>query len=210
VTKKLAAIAGSAAVLAVTGRIASNGVPRWEQTMGDAINDLPDGLAPYAWPPMQFGSFPAPFLVGALTYWRTRHTDPAVSIAAAGFSAWLAAKGVKRIVRRGRPYDFDPGTSLRLGTEIDGSLGFVSGHAAVAFAIAGIVRPHVGAPLAAAVYGLAALVGLCRIYVGAHLPIDVVGGAALGVMVAEGVAASPLARVGTDQSRADASPGADG
>ncbi len=198
--RRLLSAGVAAVVLSVTGRIATNGVPRWERSMNDAINDLPDALAPYAWPPMQLGSFPAPFVIGALTYWRTRNTNPAVSIAAAGFTAWLAAKGVKKVVGRGRPHDFDPSTQLRLGTEIDGSLGFVSGHAAVAFAIAGIVRPHVSAPLAATVYAAAILVGLCRIYVGAHLPVDVVGGSALGFLVAEGVAASPLATVESPRS----------
>ncbi len=164
--------------------------------MNDAINDLPDEWAPLVWPPMQLGSFPAPFVVAALAYWRTRNANPAVSIAAAGFTAWLTAKGVKEVVGRGRPFDFDPHTHLRLGTEIDGSLGFVSGHSAVAWAIARTVAPSVPTPVAAAVYGLAASVGLARIYVGAHLPVDVVGGAALGVLIAEGVGAAPLARIG--------------
>jgi glycosyltransferase 2 family protein len=189
VKARLARAAVAAAVLVATSRIATNGVPRWEQDVNDAINGLPDRLAPYVWPPMQFGALAAPFAIGAATYLRTRRADPAASIAAAGFAAWLTAKGVKQVVGRGRPIDFDPKCKLRLGTEVDGSLGFVSGHAAVATAVAGIARPYLSAPMALAVYGLAGVVGLARIYVGAHLPVDVVGGAALGQLVAEGVGA---------------------
>jgi glycosyltransferase 2 family protein len=192
---RLARAAVAAAILVATGRVARDGVSQWEQSLNDAVNDLPDTLAPYAWPPMQFGALAAPLAIGAATYLRTRRANPAVSIAGAGFAAWLTAKGVKRVVGRGRPHDFDPDIHLRLGTEIDGSLGFVSGHAAVAFAIAGVARPYLRPPLAAAVYGLAGLVGLSRIYVGAHLPVDVVGGAALGSLIADAVAASPPARL---------------
>jgi membrane-associated phospholipid phosphatase len=189
VKTRVARAMAAAAVLVTTSRIAGNGVPAWEQELNGAINDLPDAVAPYVWPPMQFGALAAPLVIGAVTFWRTRRADPATSIAAAGFTAWLTAKGVKRIVGRGRPVDFDPECKLRLGTEIDGSLGFVSGHAAVATAVAGIARPYLTTPQAAAVYGLAGVVGLARVYVGAHLPIDVVGGAALGQLIAEGVGA---------------------
>lgn len=185
--RRLARAAAAAAVLVAAGRLAANGVPAWEQDLNRTINDLPDALAPYVWPPMQFGALAAPFAIAAAAYLSTRRADPAVSIAAAGFGAWLAAKGVKRIVGRGRPFDYDPACKLRLGTEIDGSPGFVSGHAAVATAIAGIARPLLTAPAAAGVYGLAGVVGLARIYAGAHLPIDVVGGMALGQLVAEAV-----------------------
>lgn len=187
--------AAATAVLVTTARLARSGVPEWERSVNDGINDLPDALAPYVWPPMQFGAFLSPIVIGGVTYWHTRRADPAVPIAAAGLTAWLTAKAIKQIVGRGRPFDFDPHTRLRLGTEIDGSLGFVSGHAAVATAIAGISSPYLPSPTAAAVYGLAGLVGLSRVYVGAHLPVDVVGGMALGQLVADGVAALPLAGI---------------
>ena len=138
---------------------------------------------------MQFGSLTAPFALGALSYWRNRRAQPATSMIAAGFTAWVTAKGVKKLVGRGRPHDFDSETNLRLWTEIDGSLGFVSGHAAVATAVAGIIHRYAPSGYAAVAYGLAGVVALSRIYVGAHLPIDVVGGAALGVLVSQSVIA---------------------
>ncbi len=185
-----AAVAGG--VLVATTVAAKRGAPAWEHRSYNAINDLPDALAPLVWPPMQFGSLASPFALGALAYWRNRRPEPAASIIAAGFAAWIMAKGMKKLVGRGRPHDFDSETNLRLWTEVDGSLGFVSGHAAVAMASAGIIHRHVSPGRGAAVYGLAAIVGLSRIYVGAHLPIDVLGGAALGVLVSESVIASKL------------------
>ena len=184
-TRRVLPTALAGTVLLVTAAAAKRGVPMWERRVYAAINDLPDGLAPAVWPPMQFGSFPAPFVVGAMVFRRHRRPDQAVSLIAAGVTAWLAAKGAKRLIGRGRPYDFDQETNLRLWTEVDGSLGYVSGHAAVAMATAGILHRSVSPPVAAGAYGLAAVVGLSRIYVGAHFPVDVIGGAALGVLIAE-------------------------
>ncbi len=179
-------------ILVVTTVVAKRGAPAWEHRTYTVINDLPDTLAPFVWPPMQFGSLPSPLALGALAYWRNRHPEPAASIIAAGFAAWITAKGMKKLVGRGRPHDYDSETNLRLWTEIDGSLGFVSGHAAVAVASAGIIHRYVSPSLGVAAYGLAGIVGFSRIYAGAHLPIDVLGGAALGVLVSESVIAAKL------------------
>lgn len=177
-------------VLAATAVAARRGVPAWERRVYQAVNDLPDALAPIVWPPMQFGSLTSPFALAAFAYSRNRRAEPATSIVAAGFTAWVLAKGVKRLVGRGRPHDLDPETNLRLWTEIDGSLGYVSGHAAVAMATTGIINRYGPPGLGGAAYALAGIVALSRIYAGAHLPIDVVGGAALGVLVSEGVIAA--------------------
>ena len=190
--KRFLPAAVAVGILVATTVAAKRGVPSWEHRTYSAINDLPDALAPFVWPPMQFGSLISPFALGAFAYRRNRRPEPAASIVAAGFTAWITAKGMKKLVGRGRPHDFDSETNLRLWTEIDGSLGFVSGHAAVAMASAGIIHRYVSPGLGAAAYGLAAIVALSRIYAGAHLPIDVLGGAALGVLVSESVIASKL------------------
>ncbi|MEA3501950.1 MAG: phosphatase PAP2 family protein [Actinomycetota bacterium] len=164
---------------------ARRGLPDWERTIFRRINDAPDGLAPLAWVPMQAGSLSAPFALAGWSYLRTRRPDPAVAYAAAGFTTWLVAKGVKKIVGRGRPYDHDRTTNLRLATQTDGSLGYVSGHAAVASTLATIIARDRSAAEGIALQGFALGVGVTRIYAGAHLPLDVVGGAALGVLVGE-------------------------
>ena len=62
---------------------------------------------------------------------------------------------------------------------------FVSGHAVLVAALAGVVTPYLPGPLADRAVGCsccAVMVG--RVYVGAHNPLDVVCGAALGVAIA--------------------------
>ena len=178
-------IGAAAVVLVGSAAHARRGLPEWERRIYRSINNAPDQLAPVAWLPMQAGSLTAPFALAGWSYRRTRDLDPAVAYAASGFTTWLVAKGVKKLVGRGRPYDHDPTTNLRLATKTDGSLGYVSGHAAVASTLATVIgrgRSPV-AIVGLQMFGL--IVGVTRIYAGAHLPLDVVGGAALGILVGE-------------------------
>jgi undecaprenyl-diphosphatase len=62
-------------------------------------------------------------------------------------------------------------------------LGYPSGHAAVAAAVAVVVTPHLAKRWRAPAWAVALAVGPTRSYVGAHLPLDVLGGAALGIAV---------------------------
>jgi undecaprenyl-diphosphatase len=93
-------------------------------------------------------------------------------------TAYLAAKFVKRVVRRGRPGELVADVVIR-GRPATGG-GYVSGHAAVSMALAVeavALVPERTRPLP--LVG-ASLVAIARVYVGAHLPLDAVGGAALG------------------------------
>jgi undecaprenyl-diphosphatase len=92
-------------------------------------------------------------------------------------ASWALAKGIKRIVRRGRPTALVPGTHIR-GKEATGG-GYLSGHAAVATALMAAAASASSPKLA----GLAGVVGVARMYVGAHLPLDVIGGVGLGLVV---------------------------
>jgi undecaprenyl-diphosphatase len=67
------------------------------------------------------------------------------------------------------------------------SLGYPSGHAAVAWAITIIVLAFMGRPWRRVAIVLAIVVPVVRMYVAAHLPLDLIGGAALGVFVASAV-----------------------
>ena len=185
-------IAAASVVLLASTRAAQRGVSEREDQVYRAVNNLPDEIAPVAWLPMQTGALAYPLVLSAGTYWRTRTPQPALSIAAAGFSAWLGAKAVKRMVGRGRPFDFHPDTNLRLGTEKDGSRGFISGHAAVSFAVASVASDRMGPIPGIASYGAATAASLSRLYVGAHLPLDVIGGAAFGIVVGEIAEAAAL------------------
>ena len=175
----------AAAVLAGSAVEAGRGLSEWERRIYRSINDAPGELAPIAWLPMQAGSLTAPLALAGWSYWRTRDADPAVAYAASGFTTWLVAKGVKKLIGRGRPHDHDPTTNLRLATRTDGSLGYVSGHAAVASTLATVIGSVRSPVVVAGLQVLALFVGVTRIYSGAHLPLDVAGGAALGILVGE-------------------------
>ncbi len=95
--------------------------------------------------------------------------------------AWVLAKVVKAVVRRGRPAALLGGVRSR-GPESSG-LGYLSGHAAVSTALAAAAYPYLGRRGRRLAVASASVVGVSRIYVGALLPLDVAGGVALGLLV---------------------------
>lgn len=143
------------------------------------VNDfpLPGWMAPAIWVVMQFGNFgsvPATaFAAGASRRWRL-----AVDFAVAGGAIYLVAKLIKSLVERGRPQTLLDSVHI-LGEPARG-LGYVSGHSAVAIALATAAAPYLGRRARRLVWTLAVSVCLFRIYVGAHLPLDIVGGIAVG------------------------------
>jgi undecaprenyl-diphosphatase len=172
----------AAGVLAGTGWLATEELPAWEESAFEAVNRLPGWIEPVLWLPMQLGSLFGPLVVAGLAWWRWREWRPAVGAVVAGVLSWQMAKVVKSFVERGRPYDELDRIVTRAGTPTDG-LGFVSGHSAVAFALATVVSPYLSRPARVGAFALALVVGGARIHVGAHLPLDVVGGASLGCLV---------------------------
>ena len=71
------------------------------------------------------------------------------------------------------------GDVLIRGAEAAG-LGFPSGHAAVASALATAAGPYVSQRARRVMWVAVWAVALARVYVGSHFPIDVIGGVALG------------------------------
>ena len=114
----------------------------------------------------------------ALEVAATRRFWLAANLAITGIGVWMAARWIKDQVGQGRPADLLPDVHLR--GHHDSGLGFVSGHAAVAVAIATMIAPYLGRRARWVAVAVAMGVCLSRMYVGAHLPLDVVGGAALG------------------------------
>jgi undecaprenyl-diphosphatase len=123
-----------------------------------------------------FGTVPAVATVVFLTGRR----QLAAKVLVGGTLAWVGAKAIKPYGGRARPAGVLPDVIIREG--IEGDLGWVSGHTAVATTMAGILaddlprlRPVLAAVVVATAFG--------RMYVGAHLPYDTVGGAGLGMMI---------------------------
>ena len=166
-------------VFAGFGAIATRGVLIGEAGLFVAINALADSLYYVIWPFMQFGVFiTIPILVViALMMHRVRL---AAAMAIGGVGVYLLALVAKGIVDRGRPAALLAGVEGR-ETFVVGSLGFPSGHAAVAAALTVVLTPYLSGRWRYVPVALLATVLVGRLYVGAHLPLDLVGGVALGI-----------------------------
>jgi membrane-associated phospholipid phosphatase len=182
----IALIAGLA-VLGAGMIVVRNGtVPAWERDVFDAVNGLPDWLYRPTWPLQQLGVLvigPIVALVAALT----RHFRLALAALLATVAKLALEQVVKAMVTRERP-----GTSIGGDIETRGDVSvsgesFVSGHAVLAAALAGLVAPYLPGRWKIVPWVLVVLVMFGRVYVGAHNPLDVVCGAALGLAIASGI-----------------------
>jgi len=157
----------------------SHGVPAWEQDIFERVNDLPDALWRIVWGPMQLGSLFGSLVVVAVIYAVTRQHRLTLAALAAGQLAFWSAKVIKGLVSRGRPAALLVDVKLR---ERATGVGYVSGHTAVAFALATVLAPSLPRAWRPVAFAVASVVAFARVYSGAHLPLDVMGGVGLGVL----------------------------
>ena len=169
-----------------------------EERLFRVINTTPDVLWLLVWPPMQLGTIAAPVVVAGTAVATLRRWRPPTAVLIAGYTAWAAAQVVKATVVRDRPDALLTGVVLREGAQ---GLGFVSGHAAIATALATALWPYLPARGRTLSLVLVAAVGLGRIYAGAHLPLDVVGGIAIGALT--GIATNALVGLPHRETAAD-------
>ena len=172
-------VAGCVVLLLTALAIHKNYLGSREAAVFRLVNGL--ALPGWTWPGvvwlvMQLGVIGAVPLVAVVAL-ATRHLRLALDAVLAAGSIYLIAKVIKQFVQRGRPYSLLEQVNI-LG-EPAGGLGYVSGHSAVAVALATVASPYLGRRARRVAWALAAAVCLTRIYVGAHLPLDVLGGAAL-------------------------------
>ena len=148
----------------------------FERDVFRLVNDLPAIFFPVVWAVMQLGNVLAVPVVAAIAV-LTKRFRMARDVLASGLLAYVAADLVKSVVGRERP------AALVDANLLDGNvsgIGFISGHAAVAAALATATAPYLSRRGRRAAWALAWSVAVARVYVGAHLPLDVVGGAAVG------------------------------
>lgn len=157
-------------------------VPALEREFFHAINGLSDALYGPVNAVMQLGNLLAVPVVALIAFAITRRPRVPLDLAVSGTAAWMLARVVKEVIERGRPADLMQDVILR-GPAATGH-GYVSGHAAVAAALAAVCATYLGRRWDVVLAIVAAVVGLGRIYVGVHLPLDVVGGAAMGWAIA--------------------------
>ena len=174
-----------ATVLVGSALLAERGVYGWEVAIFQAVNGLPGSLRPLLWVLNQYGTaitIPVATVV-ALAF---RRWVLAAALAISGVTVYVLAKVIKGYVGRGRPSALIENVVEREPFSPE-SLGYPSGHAAVAWAITIIVLAFMGRPWRRVAIVLAIVVPVVRMYVAAHLPLDLIGGAALGVFVASAV-----------------------
>jgi undecaprenyl-diphosphatase len=172
-------VLGSAVLALTTVAIHKDFIGDREAALFRVVNELalPGWTWPGVWLVMQLGVIGAVPLVAVLAL-ATRRLRLALDAVLAAGSIYLIAKLVKEFVQRGRPQTLLDDVHI-LGEPARG-LGYVSGHSAVAVALATVSSPYLGRRARRVAWILAGCVCVARMYVGSHLPYDVVGGAALG------------------------------
>jgi undecaprenyl-diphosphatase len=154
-----------------------------EEDVFHAINDLPDALTSVSWPLQQLGALligPLVAIVAALAH-KYRLAAAALIVTAAKL---VLERVVKAIVTRERPGASIAGAINARGDVSLAGESFVSGHAVLATALAGVITPYLPGRWKLVPWIVVVLVALGRVYVGAHNPLDVVCGAGLGLFIA--------------------------
>lgn len=189
-------IIGAVGLLLWSARQAGrNEVSVEEEQLFRAFNDGDSARMGFGvWMVMQAGSCAAVPVVSLLVSARRGRPDGFV-VAVAGATAWLAGKGLKAFVGRGRPGDLLPDVVIR--GEPQTGLGYPSGHAAVALTLA-LTSARRPTPRMLAI-ATAGVVSGARIRAGAHLPWDVGGGLAVGALI--GSSAAGLGRRASGRAR---------
>ena len=116
-------------------------VPDWEERVFRAVNDLPEVLYPLLWPFQQLGALVVGPIVAVVALVLRRYWLALAAIIVT-VAKLVSERAVKALVSRERPY-----TSIGPDIEVRGDVSlvgesFVSGHAILVAALAGVVTPY--------------------------------------------------------------------
>lgn len=90
--------------------------------------------------------------------------------------------GMKPLIARERPYNFNEAITLLIDAPIDYS--FPSGHTMTSFAAA-VILYYMNKKIGIAAYVLAAIIAFSRLYLYVHYPSDVLVGLVIGVLISK-------------------------
>jgi undecaprenyl-diphosphatase len=181
------------AVCAVIVRDGTVGAP--ERDVFHAINDLPAWMYRAFWPFQQFGNLVIALVVGVAVAAWLRQWWVAAAVAGAVVLKLAFETVVKEIVERSRPGTSIGDITMR-GDVSAGGLSFVSGHAVIVTAVAGLLTPILPRAWKWVPWVFVLMNGIARVYVGAHNPLDIVGGFGVGLVIAGLLNALLVARRG--------------
>ncbi|AEB43831.1 MULTISPECIES: flippase-like domain-containing protein [Micromonospora] len=152
-------------------------VAAWERDVFTLLNRLPAGVTPVLIVVMQLGSYLTVFGTAALAAVLRRFAVARDLLLAGNLAYWLAVVNKVAVARQ------RPGALLAdavLHDRVTGSLGYPSGHVAVATALALVAARAGGTRWRRLLWPAVAVVAVARVHVGAHLPVDAIGGLLVG------------------------------
>lgn len=162
-------------------------LPAYEERVFRAANGAPDRWAIPVRVVMQAGTFGTVPAVATVAFLAGRRRL-AAKLLAGGTLAWFGAKAIKPYGGRARPAGVLEDVITR--ERIEGDLGWISGHTAVATTMAFILADDLARWTRPVLAGVVAATAFGRMYVGAHLPHDTVGGAGLGMVISAALPAT--------------------
>lgn len=157
-------------------------------TDSPVVAGMLDGANRLAWP--AFAGVPSGLLVASLASASGVSARLAARVMIAEFGAAVTVVGLKRLVRRPRPYEVLPDIQrrARAGTVARRSYSFPSGHAALGSAAAMALSVYDGRWFVITpAWIFAAAISTSRLWLGVHYPSDVLAGTMIGAGLAVAV-----------------------